>query len=351
MTQRSILATAAAILALFAATGPAPAAPATKGKPSQAKVKDEVERIWPVDRILKTAVDNLSTRYNLNDEQRAFTNEMMVSRVKAFLHDHEAEIWPLIKDLTQIQRKGEAPDPDNARVLGKRVLEIIEEAKAEIFSSNDEWREILTDEQKVVHDYDLREMTKTFGQMEKNFTQWKAGKPESTGIFPPPPDPKNQPAIPPRPASTPRVAKATPKGADFTSSMAEYVKKFIADYELTAGQIETANSILREIKLRADGYTKSHEQELGAIKARIVSETDLKEKKKLTVEQGKLTRPLQQLFAELKGRLDGIPEKAQRDRFEERGTRRTSSKATANKAKRDDTSAQSQSDPKPTDND
>ena len=117
---------------------------------------------WNVSSILEMAVDNLGRRYNLNDTQKAYTNNMMQTRVTRFIRDHQDEVWPILRSLLLHQQQGTLPDQETAKRMGPRVLKLMHEAKKEIYESNSEWREILTDDQKRMHDWDLKEMDKTF---------------------------------------------------------------------------------------------------------------------------------------------------------------------------------------------
>jgi hypothetical protein len=277
----------------------------------------QVEGFWQVDAILDQAVDNIATRYNLNDIQKAETAEMMNEGVKGFLDRHQDEIWPLIRDLAMLQRKGSSPDPDAAKRLGPKAATILREAREEIFRYNEEWREILTEDQKRVHDYDMREMTKTFQTMEQNFESWGKGEVASRSIFPQPRPMTDQPPTPPKPVDGDLPGgKPTEHAPKFISHLEAYLQKFIADYQLTDPQREAAQSILREISGRTAAFHKGHAEELDSIKDKIAKADSRDERRRLIMERRRVTRPLDDLFKEFKARLDQIPEKAQRERFE-----------------------------------
>ncbi len=277
----------------------------------------QVEGFWQVDAILDQAVDNIATRYNLNDVQKAETAEMMNEGVKGFLDRHQDEIWPLIRDLAMLQRKGNSPDPEVAKRLGPKAAGILREAREEIFRYNEEWREILTEEQKRVHDYDMREMTKTFQTMEQNFDSWGKGEVASRSIFPQPRPMTDQPPTPPKPVDGDLPGgKPTEHAPKFVGHLEAYLQKFIADYKLTDPQREAAQSILREISGRTTAFHKVHAEELDSIKDKIAKADSRDERRRLIMERRRITRPLDDLFKEFKARLDQIPEKAQRERFE-----------------------------------
>ena len=67
---------------------------------------------------MKQAVRNIAARYNLNDKQTEFTDELMTREVHRFLREHEAVIWPLIRDLLAAQLR---PPEDRQKMMDTQV--------------------------------------------------------------------------------------------------------------------------------------------------------------------------------------------------------------------------------------
>ncbi len=277
------------------------------------KAMNEVEEFWPASDILKMAVSNLSKRYNLNEEQQAYTDEMMTKRVAKFLEEHREEVWPLLRDLVLQQRKGTPPDPERARELAPTALKIIREAQVEIYRSNEEWRQILTEDQKQLHDWDLAEMKGTFAMMQQNFEAWEAGHPESANIFPPRQKPPNEPRRPTKPKK-PGTLHPTPKDdPELDERFDIYVAQFATDYELKPDQLEAARSILREIKGRAAGFRATNAEEIRLVKERI-NQGKVDQRRIANEELKKLMKPIRDLYVELTDRVGKIPDDGQRER-------------------------------------
>lgn len=289
-----------------------------EAKPDQADARAAVESFWPVDSIMQQATDNIGLRYNLDDVQRQKTRDMMNTRVTQFLDNHQDEIWPLIRELALHQRKGSVPDVDSAKRLGPVAMKILKEAQEEILRSNAEWREYLNEEQKRIHDYDLREMDKTFQAMAKNFSEWTDGRPATGNIFPQTEPAPDDPGVQ-RVAAAPTKVRPTPEPvtdvAALDAHMDAYVKRFITDYELTPPQVEAANSILREITERTAAFRVANEEALRDLRTKLQAERDVKARGELFARQRELTQPVNGLFSEMKDRLDQIPDEAQKDRF------------------------------------
>lgn len=295
--------------------GPADLEQEATARPEAQDAREEVEGFWQVDSILEQAVRNIALRYNLNETQTEFTRHMMVSRVKRFLDDHQDEVWPLVRDLARYQREGGLSDAKIAQRLGPIASRILQEAKDEILRSNEEWGEILTEEQRRVHEYDLREMDKTFNAMENRFGGWEEGRVADGSVFPQPRPLKNQPPRPRKPHKAglpdPDERQKEDGGRTLASHFEAYVERFIADYELTKAQREAANSILREISERNAAFHKAHEEELQEIRGKLAEAGTPAERRRLTSQRRHITKPLDNLFAEFKARLDQIPDKAQ----------------------------------------
>lgn len=286
-------------------------------KVEPAKAKAEVEGFWPVDALTEQAVKRIAFRYNLNDEQTEFTRDMMNTRVKKFLDDHQDDIWPLIRDLAYYQRQGQLPDSPTAQKLAPVALNILREARDEIFRSNEEWGDILSPDQKRVHDYDMNEMQRTFEMMNGNFKKWETGDLADGSIFPTTKRLVNDPPRPPKPeggalGEHPR----DPQGLLLDSHFDAYVEKFITDYQLTPPQQDAARSILREIKKRSADFRDTHGEELNAIKDELAKADSPEKRREINERRRKSTAPLDDLFHEFKTRLDQIPDQAQRERFE-----------------------------------
>jgi hypothetical protein len=283
-----------------------------------ASAKDEVNALLPVESMIRQAAENVSRRYNLNREQTQFTQDILAKRVNKFLEEHEDEIWPIIRDMARYQNPKKKMDAATAQRLGKAVQPLFAKAQEAILEANQEWREVLSADQKKLHDYDLSEMDKTFKDMGGRFEGWSRGTVDDhQGIFPPerldnPPVKPSMPKTDDAPAE--RVIKAKEEWWD------GYVDNFIKDYALDEGQITSARSILKELKDRAMAYRTSHREDFQRIEQKLETARkagDIDKLNQAVEEQKQLNLFLPQLFKELKDRLDAIPRPAQREKFEQ----------------------------------
>ena len=286
-------------------------------------VKEEVYRMWDVDSMILQAADNVSRRYNLNAQQAAYTRKMMVERVTRFLNENQDQIWPLVRDLARYQLTGAPPDESTAKRIGGSALPIVEKAKQAILEANREWGSILTEEQKRLHEYDLREMEGTFSKVRDNFEQWQTGKPVENPIFPQHVPSADEPPAPPQPHT--KFTEGSRKWAIQQGAWAKYVGDFIRKYNLDPGQREAAQSILRELKEDAVEYRDSKKQEYAEVDRRLKEAFDSGDLKRIAAverDETALNKPINKMFDELRERLDKIPNDAQKERFAQSQTRK-----------------------------
>lgn len=286
---------------------PKPAAPA----------KSPEDVMMGLDRILDQIAKNLTLRYNLNERQADFTRDMLHTRVKKFLEDHHREAWPALRELMHYQMNAETPPADAAKRLAEAAIPLYEEAKKAIREGNEAWRQQLSDEQRKMHDFDLKEMEKQFKEVEGNLNHWKEGQPGSGSLFPSPPakpDP-NQPRTPPKPPvdKVGPAVEGMPKDA-FTA----YVDEFIKTCQLDAGQTTTAKDILRETLVKVENYNQQHKVEFAKLAEdlrKAMIEGDTKKQEALDKAQKTLDEPIQGFFDEMVTRLVGTLRAEQKEIF------------------------------------
>ncbi len=273
-----------------------------------------------VEMIMTEAVKNIAKRYNLNDAQKQKTDEIMKRDVNKFLKDHEAQVWPIIRDLMS---NGFQPpsNPEDVKRIGNAAAPLLKDAQKAILDGNKEWREYLTPEQQAMHDYDLGEMEKQFVEVEKNFKSWSGGK--ATGGLFPVVQADRSPPTPPRPPDgvLPRKATAPPPEPEvqvFRENLFDsYVEDFIKQYELDPAQIDAARSILAEFKQKAGSFRESNRAELKKIGDEYKAAMDSKDREKIAqaeADRKKLLEPVYALFGEMDERLKALLTSTQLER-------------------------------------
>ena len=295
----------------------------------QTEARNEVERIFQIDTMIDQAVNNVSARYNLNRTQHEITRRMMHEGVKAFLRDHQDQIYPLIRDLARARFSGEGLTVEQRQRIGEAAQPLLDAAKKTILDENKKWREVLSDQQKRLHDWDLHEMNGQFQQIHDNLQELAQGKPVENPLFPPAraktPEP-DKPAMPDEDRNDPKIKKllsevgpvrVVDKGDVFDQA----VENFIRDYQLDTSQQEAARSIGREYKQQAKTYRSSHEAQMKKLeeqRSEALKKGDIKTASQAEAALDKHNAQLRQFLEKMKQRLQSIPTKAQKLAYERR---------------------------------
>lgn len=272
--------------------------------------------LWNVEMMMEQATRGISQRYHLDEAQQRFTREFMKQRVKEYLAEWETETRAVLKELLLIQMRGEVPPVEKIRSLGERGERVLHAAKKAILDANMEWRNILDEEQKKIHDIDLRQMDIIFATLQKKCDRWKEGRWEpgdfgqrrpATASSEPPPNPP---------------AHITRNPEDFWDI---HVRNFIRQYELDAEQQTAAWAILKDCKEKAAQHRLKNKEEYDRLDAMIKEVRRDPSRKaeyiRLVKQRNKLDQSIYALFDELKARLEEIPRPAQRAALAQRRAR------------------------------
>lgn len=272
-----------------------------------------------IDKIMEQAVRNISRRYNLNDAQTQETDKLMKREVRRFLKEHEKVIWPLIRDLLVYQAGGKPPeDREKIKELGKAARPLAQLAEEAILQANMEWRQFLTEEQLRTHDFDLAEMKKTFSQIDKNFGDWEAGSPTDGPIIP---TAEPLASSPPKPKK-PSVGLPGPERRLMDPGVFDaIVDKFLKDYDLDQGQIDSARSILVEFKDKAAAFqtaNKTQFEEVAGKMSAAMAKRDREQLAEAETARKKLLEPFHELVTEMQTRLDALLTTTQKELRDQR---------------------------------
>ena len=159
------------------ARGQQPAEPnKSEGQPPTAQTHPNNPELWNTEQMMNDAVLQISRRYNLNKQQEDFTRLLLVKRVTDFLQKYEPEVRELLKESIDLRLGKKAGTPEAYAKWAIRAAPIYSEAQEAILKGNEEWRVILTDEQKKIHDNDLSQMRANFQNVDRMLDGWKGGK-------------------------------------------------------------------------------------------------------------------------------------------------------------------------------
>lgn len=284
----------------------------------------EVESIppWEFQRRFSTAVDKLSERWGLDDDQRVALEDLIVREGIDFFSQHSDELIELAGDVIRTRVDGEPVTPEHLQDLTQRAYPIFQDAMKRFDGGSQEILELLTPEQREKAAVDIGAANKRLTRVEKlgaDFVEGRASAEDlglealTTGASPQAAqaNPAGEPATAPvAEAATPTDAantakQPTPRTDSPNDPWALYVRAFIARYGLLDDQQQVAWVYYRDARDRADAVTRrtgtaippldAKTPEAGAKSAAGVAE-------------------MTKIFERLKSKLDRLPTRKQREK-------------------------------------
>lgn len=282
-------------------------------KPITSQTHPNNPELWNVDAMMEDAVLQIARRYNLNKAQEQYTRLLLTSRVRAFLEEREPEIRELLKESIDLRRGLKEGSLENYKRWATRAAPLYLEAQKAILEGNDEWRGILNDDQKKIHDADLGLMKNQFGQVTRIMEDWKGGK----GI-PGMPGSPGTPSVGGIRSGGPEMSKVSDAQPGIRRQLMEdnwlaYTNLFIQTFNLDEKQTVAArDKIHKEIRDDARKYREKRKDDFAAIEEQAKSPKPKWPAPELSRRRAELERPLQDMFKSLHQRLDQLPTSKQR---------------------------------------
>lgn len=272
---------------------------------------------WKTEDVIDMYVRAISRYYNLTDKQTEYTRKFMTQRIKKFMDQYERDVRGLMHDLSEYQLNRQLPPAEMAKELSGRAKPLVTAIREEIMDGTMNWRNILNDEQKKIHDRDLKILEREFKQYDEVLDRWSRGEVSEDDL----------------PGS--RISKTPPTIQRGEDAWRAYVRAFKRNYQLDRSQQEVADSILRELVEEAREYREANKDAFEQLNTALdalsaAPPTDDKEERKQRQEEfRKLYRRQQELegkintdmFNRLKVQLEKIPTIDQRKQREEHMTR------------------------------
>lgn len=145
------------------------------GQDAQRSTRGSFSSMVDVDALMDNYIRILSRKYDLSEEQAAYTRDFVQQRVDQFLEQHRDNLSGLVDRLVDVRSGGEISQAE-LMAWGEQVLPIYQEAREIIIQGNDEWRGILNERQKVIHDQDLLLMEQSFATTEDQLSRLVTGE-------------------------------------------------------------------------------------------------------------------------------------------------------------------------------
>ncbi len=316
------------------AQGPSPLAPLPRGEGKrQAEVEEEpredeaqvAEGLWPSPKLMRLMlqrwVEEACDEYELDAEQRAAVKEEAIERWSEFLTENRAQLQPLVNEFLEMRMDLTPPPSERVKEWAERAEPVFEKTRQQVGESHDEFRKVLRPMQRAKFEVDALKMNAGMAIAEQKLAQWKRGEVDNDVFWEArSADRRSRREERRRRREEREAAEAQATAETPVDQIAaelgrwdKYVADFITGFRLDEGQRTAALSCLSELKERAIAHRDHRREDVAKLEQQIESFTGspstLEELKKQLAE---LYGPIDEMFKELKSRLEVIPTTQQR---------------------------------------
>jgi hypothetical protein len=290
------------------------------------------EGLWPAPRLMRLMLarwaEEASRQYDLDDEQRAKVREAAVERWSKFLDENREVMQPLANEFVEMRMELKPPPKERVQEWAKRAGPVFDKVRTQLDEGADEFRKVLRPVQRAKFEIDTLQMKVSLQIAEQRIKQWQSGEFGPDEFWEPLPSDRESRRAERRRNREEREAKAALAGesseSDANDAAADqiaveldawdrYVAEFIRSNGLDAGQRTTVLSCLSELKERAIAHRDRHREEIDQLEKRVASnagiEAELADINKQLVE---LYGPIDDMFKELRSRIEQVPAAEQR---------------------------------------
>ena len=319
-------------LALVAAAGAwAQDAKEEPGAPAATAPAETPEGIWPSQKLIKLMLTRwtheAADKYGLDEQQRARAEEAVVERWTRFLYENRKDVQPLVNEFLEMRMDLTPPSKEKVEDFARRAKPHFDDVAKELDEGTTEFREILRPNQRIKFEIDAAQMKIGVGLATQKFDQWQKGEFDPEDFWEPvgqDPETRRERRRKSREERERQRELAAQKQKELEDasrdqieiemdSWQRYAAAFIRNYRLDAGQKDTVLSCLTELRDRAITHRDRNRDEIIRLEERIASSTgDEGELSEIKRQLDRLYGPIDEMFRELKARIEQVPTSDQR---------------------------------------
>lgn len=282
-----------------------------------------MEGLWPSDKLMSQLLlrwaDDVCVQFDLDESQREKASSGLVKRWSPFLNEKRGQLQPLLNEFVEMRMDLKPPSADQVKAWAQRALPVFQECREQMNQGTTEFREILHSGQRIKFEIEAAKFNAGMVYAEHKLMRWREGDFEEKELWEPTPaERRKRRAEKERKDHADRAAAARTEKDPIAvelDSWEEFTKQFILKFALDEPQRLAALSCLEELRGRALEHRDRHRSEIARLESRIQrhagSETELND---IKIELSKLYGPVDEMFQELKRRLEAIPSDAQREK-------------------------------------
>jgi hypothetical protein len=291
---------------------------------------------------IERITEELGKVYSFDEDQMLNTQDLLKQRFPRWMQENRGEIQTLMNQYFEAVIASEPPTPEHVAEWAARAQPLIEEFGGLVDETSGDMRTYMTEEQQVLLDGQLAAMRVGMNYMKQRMETWKAGGydwetewPRSKGFKDQEPERRKRleqeserqkliaMGVDPGPAPPDAVGGAAPAQAKPQTPTAPtgnatkddwtvYVENFIKRYQLDEGQQNNARKYLRDGQELRDKHLTRKLTEIRTLEEKQKSAKTDEEKEKVRVAFERINRPVEQMFEQLKAKLEKLPTRKQR---------------------------------------
>lgn len=300
---------------------------ANAGVDADARAGAESDGLWPTPRqqelIIKRWARRLSHRHHLQTQQREVVEQKLVDRWTRFLQDQRPALRPLLNELIEMRIDVDPPSRERVREWATRAMPVFENIQTQFDAMSDDVRDVLTPKQRAAFEL---EMLAVAGGMElagQLLSDWSRGRGDPSMLWQPIAGESGTAATDGSDKERDRSSSAQPgdavaagdeREAEETDQVereltvwAKYVANRVEELSFDDAQRLAAQSCLHELSARARTHRDRYRDEIARLEVRIAAhDADASELASIKTELIRLYGPVDDMFAELKRRVDQL---------------------------------------------
>ena len=282
------------------------------------------EGFWPtrimMERVIDRIVDQMAKHYNFDEEQTRMTREMLKVRYPDYLNSNRAEIQTLLNKYFEALVNDKPPTPEEVAEWAKNAQPMLAGLGEVTHEVMDTMHEYLNDDQIVMLDAELVAFDAGMQMAQNKLSVWADGgfDPDTEWIF----STKNRQSGEEE-GMGPEELEDSEEGVADEDARAKstmpvdewalYTQRFIERYQLNDEQKQKAHQILRRQQEARDNYLRRKADEMKRVTQMLADAKSEEEQLAALKAYEDLNEPVNQLFKQLKDRLDALPTRAQRN--------------------------------------
>ncbi len=279
---------------------------------------------WPTDTMMRSFLgrfaDDEIDKYELSDEQVDAYEARLMDRWPAFLNEHRADIQPLLNEFIEARIAKEPPGEDSVSDWAERALPMFDLFEEQLLETQRDLEPILNAKQKIELIGESVKMAAGLQAFRAKLEQWQRGEYAENEWWDPPRRVRRQRR---RERELERdrleaIKKAEEEAEKNRGRVSEeldrwdkFVAEFVVRFQLDDPQKESAYSILRECKQRAEAHRDRVRDRMKKLDDQLADKQEMDDEQKALFAE--LYGPVDALFAEMSSRLDQIPTAEQRE--------------------------------------